>query len=408
MQDDLLIAMSLHRQKYWTTKPWPMVACLVAALVLLVSAAGAEADQSGYAGKGRNAILMDAETGAILYQQAADELMPPASMSKLATLAVVFRALKTGQLKLDDEFLMSENAWRTGGAPSGTSAMFVPVNTKATLDELLQGIVVQSGNDACISIAEGMAGSEPAFAELMTREAHRIGLVKSTFKNSTGLPADGHLMTARELALLARYIIREYPDQYALFAQKEFRYRKHRFFNRNPLLFQDIGADGLKTGYTKEAGYGMVASAVRDGRRMIAVVSGLESAEARKSEAIKLLEWGFRNFAEVKLFDADEVVAQARVWGGSQFYVPLTGKGDLQVIIPRFPASPKLKAELVYNSPLKAPIQKGDAVATLRVTTPSGATNEVPLYAAQDIGEGGIIRRGLDSLVHLAFRWVAL
>lgn len=387
------------------------MAVLVALLLVLAGLPqpdGARASEAGFSGKAKYAVLMDAETGAVLYQNAADELSPPASMSKLMTLAVVFRALKEGKLKLEDEFLMSENAWRTGGAPSGTSAMFVPVNAKATLDELLQGIAVQSGNDACISIAEGMAGSESAFAEMMMAEARRIGLKKSTFRNATGLHHPEHLMTVRELAQLARFLISEYPDRYPVFAQREFRYRKHRFFNRNPLLSLDIGADGLKTGYIKEAGYGIVASAIQDGRRLIAVVNGLETADARRDEASKLLQWGFRNFAEVKLFESEEVVGRARVWGGDRFYVPLTGNGTLNVVLPRFPANQKLKAEIIYNGPLKPPIKKGDQVATLRVTSSTSAMNEVPLYAAEDVAAGGIVRRGLDSLVHMAFRWVAL
>ena len=387
------------------------MAVLVALLLVLAGLPqpdGARASEAGFSGKAKYAVLMDAETGAVLYQNAADELSPPASMSKLMTLAVVFRALKEGKLRLEDEFLMSENAWRTGGAPSGTSAMFVPVNAKATLDELLQGIAVQSGNDACISIAEGMAGSESAFAEMMMAEARRIGLKKSTFRNATGLHHPEHLMTVRELAQLARFLISEYPDRYPVFAQREFRYRKHRFFNRNPLLSLDIGADGLKTGYIKEAGYGIVASAIQDRRRLIAVVNGLETADARRDEASKLLQWGFRNFAEVKLFESEEVVGRARVWGGDRFYVPLTGNGTLNVVLPRFPANQKLKAEIIYNGPLKAPIKKGDQVATLRVTSSTSAMNEVPLYAAEDVAAGGIVRRGLDSLVHMAFRWVAL
>lgn len=388
----------------------PRVAALAAILLatLFWATAGAQpASEGAFPGKSKHAILMEAETGAVLYQHAADELAPPASMSKLMTLAVVFRALKDGQIKLEDEFLMSENAWRTGGAPSGTSAMFVPVNTKATLDELLQGIIIQSGNDACISIAEGIAGSEQRFADMMTAEARRIGLKRSTFRNATGLHHAEHLMTSRELAELARFLIREYPDRYAIFSQREFRYRKHRFFNRNPLL-GDGGADGLKTGYTKEAGYGMVASAVQDGRRLIAVVGGLETAEARKDEAAKLLDWGFRNFGQMKLFDEAEVVGQARVWGGDRLYVPLTGKGPLTVFLPKVPANPKLKAEIVYRGPLKPPLAKGDQVAMLRVTSPTNAVNEVPLYAAEDVATGGVVRRGLDSLVHLAFRWVGL
>jgi len=332
--------------------------------------------------------------------------MYPASMSKLMTLAVLFRALKDGTLKPTDEFLVSEGAWRHGGAPSGTSAMMIPLGTRARIDELLQGIIIQSGNDACIVVAEGMAGSEDAFAKLMTEEGRKIGLKKSNFTNSTGLHHPDHQTTARDLAHLARHIIHEFPQFMPIFSQKEYLYRKHRFINRNPLLFVNIGADGMKTGFTKEAGYGMVATAKQGERRLIAVVNGLSTAEERKDEARKLLEWGFRSFAEVKLFDAGEKIGDARVWGGEKMYVPLTGNGDVNVYLPKFPPNQKLRADIVYNYPLKAPIRKGDPVAKLRVTSSSNAWNEVQLYAAEDVATSGVWRRGLDSLALHAFSWI--
>ena len=220
---------------------------------------------------------------------------------------------------------MSENAWRKGGAPSKSAAMMVPVNTKARVDELIQGIAVQSGNDAAMSVAEGMSGSEGAFAKVMTEEARRIGMSKSTFSNATGLSDPNHLMTARELAILARHIITEYPEQYPVFSQKEFLYRTHKFFNRNPLLSLGIGVDGMKTGHTKEAGYGLVASAVQEGKRLIVVVMGLENENQRRDEAVKLLEWGFKSFSTVKIFDDGEIIGHARVWGG-QRHLRATGR----------------------------------------------------------------------------------
>jgi D-alanyl-D-alanine carboxypeptidase (penicillin-binding protein 5/6) len=381
---------------------------LVCAALLPRPAAAADPAPGEFTGKSKNAVLMDATSGAVLYQKNADELVAPASTSKLMTLAVLFKAMKSGQLKREDEFLMSVNAWRKGGAPSGTSAMMVPVNTKVRLDELIQGIIVQSGNDACIAVAEGMAGNEENFAKLMTEEARRIGLRKSTFANATGLFAPNHLMTARDLAILARTIITEYPDHYPVFGQKEFTYRKHKFFNRNPLLALGVGADGMKTGFVKESGYNLVGSAVQDGRRLIVVVMGLNSPEDRKIEAMKLIEWGFKSFSEAKLFDDGEIVGSARVWGGDRMYVDLQPKGELSIVLPKVPPNPRLRAEIVYKFPLKAPIAKGDRVATLRVTTPSGTQNEAPLYAAADVPRGGTIRRGLDTLVHLALRWVTL
>jgi len=364
--------------------------------------------ESYYATKAPHAILMDAASGAILFQHNADDLVQPASMSKLMTLAVLFRALKEGRIHKTDEFTMSVNAWRNGGAPSGTSAMMVPVNTKATVDELLQGIVVQSGNDAAMCIAEGMAGTEGAFARMMNDEARRIGLTKSTFANATGLPNPNQLMTARDLAILARYIINEYPDFYPIFAQKEFLYRKHRFINRNPLLFLNIGADGLKTGHIAAAGYGLVGSAVQDGKRLIVVVTGLQKADQRKDEAAKLLDWGFKSFSAVKLFDDGEKIGYARVWGGKIWYVPLASKGDVMFTMPKFPAGQKISAEIVYKAPLKPPVKKGDQVAVLRIFSSSSASAEVPLYATEDVAKGGIVRQGVDSLVLMALRRLAL
>jgi D-alanyl-D-alanine carboxypeptidase (penicillin-binding protein 5/6) len=379
---------------------------LIAAIATAATAMAQGSAPAEMTTRAKQAILIDANTGAVLFQHNADELAPPASMSKLMTLAVVFKALKEGRIKLEDEFLFSVNAWRTGGAPSGTSAMFVPVNTREKLDEMLKGIVIQSGNDACIAIAEGMAGSEAAFAKMMTEEARRLGLMKSTFRNSTGLHDPEHLMTMRELALVARHIIQDYPEHYPLFAEREYRYRKHRFFNRNPLLGLDLGVDGLKTGYIKEAGYGIVASAKQESRRLILAINGMESANDRRNEAVRLLEWGFKGFGEFKLFDPEEVVGRARVWGGDRMFVPLIGGSDINVLLPKAQSGQRLQAQIIYNSPLKAPIRKGDVVARLRVTTASQSVNVVPLQAGEDVPEAGTMRRGLDTLVHMAFGWI--
>jgi D-alanyl-D-alanine carboxypeptidase (penicillin-binding protein 5/6) len=310
---------------------------------------------------------------------------------------------------VEDEFQTSENAWRTGGAPSGTSAMFIPINNKTPISELIQGIIVQSGNDACITVAEGLGGTVPKFAKMMEEEARRIGMPKSTFKNPTGLQDPEQLMTARELAKLARYMISEYPDQYKTFSQKEFAYRRHKFYNRNPLLGTELGVDGIKTGHTNEAGYGMVVSAQSNFRRLIGVVMGLGDEKERKDEARRLLEWGFKNFDQATLFDAGEVVGYARVWGGTEMYVPLTGKdGPLTVVLPRISATQKLRGEIQYRGPLKPPVKKGDEVATFRVTTLTGASSEVPLYAGQDVPEGSFVSKGIDSIMYLALRKVGL
>lgn len=388
-------------------------ALLLGALPALV--ASATAQQAGFSTKARNAILMDYDSGSIIYQKAADQLVPPASMSKLMTLAVLFHELKEGNFTLDDEFTTSEHAWRTGGAPSRTAAMFIPINSKTPIRELIQGIAVQSGNDAAITVAEGIGGSVEGFLKLMAEEAARIGLKKSTFRNPTGLSDPEHLMTARELAILARHLIREYPEHYKVFSQRQFDYRRHKFYNRNPLLSEEnLGVDGLKTGHTSAAGYGLVVSSVTEGRRLIGVIMGLESERDRRSEARRMLEWGAKSVSRAKLFDAGEAVGYARVWGGENFYVPLSGQGDLEVILPKFPLDQRIRGEIVYDGPLKPPIRKGEQVAMFRVTStvPGNpepvAVSETPLYAETDVEEGGFMWRGVDAILHLALRLVPL
>jgi len=352
------------------------------------------------------AFLIDEDTRTILFEKNADELMSPASMSKLMTLAVVFQALEDGKITLDSEMPVSEFAWRTGGAPSGTSAMFAPLNSRVKVLDLLQGVIVQSGNDACIVLAEGLAGSEDAFAEQMNDYARRIGMKKSNFVNSTGLPHPKHLMTARELAMLAIHIIEKFPKYYPYFQQKEFKYRTHMFYNRNPLIYANVGADGLKTGFTAESGYGVVGSAVQDGRRLVIVQNGIKSQAGRKDDATRLVNWGFKNFERFVLFKADEIVGEALVWGGGQRYVKLRGDGDVSLLLPKNAKQKKLHGEIVYLGPVKAPIDDGDRIGELRVTAEGGITTSAPLYAAESIEQAGVIKQGFDSLLHLAFGWL--
>lgn len=375
-------------------------------MVLSVLAAwAAQPARAAFESDAPYAFLMDHETGAVLYNKRGDEQMPPASMSKLMTLAVVFKALKDGRLELDDEFVVSENAWRTGGAPSRTSAMFAPINSSVTVEQLVRGVVIQSGNDASIVLAEGLAGSEEGFARLMNNYADEIGLENSNFVNSTGLPDPNHYMSARDLAVLARHVIREYPEYYGYFAEPELKYRRHRFLNRNRLV-RDGKADGLKTGFTSGSGYGVVASAQTDGRRMIAVVNGLETSSARRNEAVRLLNWGLRSFRQFTLFDAGEMVGTARVWGGDSRFVDLTGEGDVTILLPRATERERISAEIAYVGPLYPPIAQGERVAEIRVTTDEGISNSAPLYAAEDVEKGGVIARGFDTILMLAFGWL--
>jgi len=383
-------------------------AIIASAGCLAQSAGSAPAAQSVFETKAKHAILMNADANLVLYEKEADELVPPASMSSLMTLAIVFRELKAGHIKLEDQFKVSEHAWRTGGAPAGSSAMFAPLNSMVSVSDLIQGVTVQSGNDAAIILAEGIGGTEEAFAQQMNDYAKEIGLTKSHFVNSTGLPAEGHVMTARELAMLARFLIYTYPEYYHFFGQRDFTFNnKHTFNNRNPLIFApDLGVDGLKTGYIEEAGYGLVASAKRGEQRLILVVNGLNTKQEREGEPRRLIEWGFKSFRPFRLFDEGQKVSDALVWGGTQHYVPLVGGGNINIILPAT-ASGKVSASIVYQGPIKAPIRKGDRVAVLRITSSeSSATNEIPLYAAHDVGASNFLMRGLDSLGCLAFCWL--
>ncbi len=383
-------------------------ACLVLAFSALASYAQTPKKDDGFQTAAPHAILIDAESGTVLFEKAADQLVPPASLAKLMTAELVFHLLDTGKIKLDDEFVISENAWRKGGAPSGGSAMFAAIHSRVKVEDLLRGVIIQSGNDACIALAEGIAGNEFAFAEMMTSRAREIGLTRSTFTNSTGLHDAGLNVTARELARLAQHIIRTYPDRYPIYNEREFTWNKIRQQNRNPLLAMSIGADGLKTGYTKEAGYGLVGSALNNGLRLILAVNGFKTAKERAEESRKLLEWGFNSFSKVSIFDDGEVVGRARVWGGRQMYVALASKGPATIDLPKYPANQRLSAEIVYRAPLKPPVRKGDQVATLRISSTSSAQVEIPLYAQEDVEASGLTWRGIDTLVIMALRRLTL
>lgn len=335
----------------------------------------------------REAFIMDFDTGAVLLNKEGDTLTEPASMTKMMTVHMLFKYIKDGRVSLDDTFHVSEKAWRKGG-----SKMFVEVNSNVSVSDLLHGIIVQSGNDAAIVVAEGLGGSEETFAEAMTEEARAIGMTKSVFKNATGWPAEGHLVTVHDLAILARDTIRNFPDLYKLYSVKEFTYNGIRQPNRNPLLGTSAGVDGLKTGHTEAAGYGLTASAERDGRRLILVVNGLGSVRERRTESQKLLDWGFREFDNYDLFAEGETVTSANVWLGSETNVDLVADKEVLLTLPRT-ASRDMKVSVVYDGPIPAPISKGDQIATLKVEVPDQDTIEFPLYAAHDVGRLGFVGR---------------
>ena len=322
---------------------------------------GAKKEEAGFDGDAPTAILIEATSGAVLFEKNADELRAPSSMMKLMTAEVVFHAVKQGDIKLTDEYRVSENAWRRGGAPAGGSTMFAALNSKISVDDLLHGAIIQSGNDACIVLAEAIAGNERAFAEMMTKRARELGLTRSTFANSNGLPDPGNKMTVRELATLARYIIQTYPEFYKLFGEKEFTWNKIRQPNRNPLLNSLDGADGLKTGFTKEGGYGMVGSAVQNGVRLIVAINGLDDPDDRATEAKKMLEWGFRNFEVRTVFAANQTIGYAKVFGGDSRSVALASHEPVKVMVQKN-GSDKLIARIVYSGPVRAPFEAGQKV----------------------------------------------
>jgi D-alanyl-D-alanine carboxypeptidase (penicillin-binding protein 5/6) len=346
------------------------------------------------------AILIDADGGSVLYEKNADELVAPASLSKLMTTEVVLNEIKSGRLKPTDQFVVSTNAWRKGGAPSHTSSMFVPINARPTIDELLHAVIIQSANDACIVLAEGISGSEDKFTALMTKRARELGLNKSTFGNSNGLPDPRQLMTARELGRLAQHIIATYPDYYGLYGEREYTYNRIRQTNRNPLLAMNIGADGLKTGFTKEAGYGLVGSAVQNGLRLLIVVNGLKSDKERADEAKRIIEWGFHNFQTGLLFDEGQTIASAKTYGGEQSYVPLVSQKPVKLMVPRG-VREKVIARAVYSGPVVAPIQKGQRIGVLKVWRGDFVVLEVPLQAGEDVATGTLPGRAFDAVNEL-------
>jgi D-alanyl-D-alanine carboxypeptidase (penicillin-binding protein 5/6) len=338
------------------------------------------------------AVLMDAESGEIFYEKNADVPMAPASMSKLMTIAVVFDAIKQGMLTLDDTFTVSRNAWQKQG-----SKMWVLVGTEISVADLLRGIIIQSGNDACIVIAEGMDGNEEAFAVRMTRFGEEIGLTGSVFRNSTGWPDPEHVMSARDLGIVARYIIMEHPELYMLFSETEFKWSNISQPNRNPLLLMNMGADGLKTGHTEASGYGLVGSAVRGDRRIIVVLNGMRSGSQRAKESRRMLNVGFREYKSLELFEAGAEVGRAQVWKGERARVPLMVQGPVKVNIHRR-ARKGLKVRLIYTGPVEAPISTGDEIGILEMVAPGMTTKSVPVFAAQDVARAGFVGRVIEGL----------
>ncbi len=391
------------------TRIFGRVAVLLLTAGILASAGAApnpssatKKDDGGFQTSVPTAILIEAESGTVLYEKNADQLVAPASLAKLMTSEVVFNEIKEGNLKLDEEFVISENAWRRGGAPSGGSTMFAAIHSRIKVSDLLQGVIIQSGNDACIALAEGIAGNEAAFARLMNGRARELGLEKSHFTNAAGLPDPDMRVTVRELAKLAQHLIATYPEFYKWYGEREFTWNKIRQLNRNPLLTMGIGADGLKTGYTSEAGYNLVGSAVQNNLRLIVVVAGAKTANERADEARKLLNFGFTGFESRLLFAEGQSIGDARLFGGESRYVPLVaaGRKAVRLMVPKN-SGERILARIVYRGPVSAPVEKGKQIGVLKVWRGENVALEVPLEAAESVDEGSLTRRAFDAVGEL-------
>ena len=345
--------------------------------------------------RAEQAILIDVTTGATLLEKNADQLMPTSSMSKVMTMYAVFIRIKNGELSLDDRLPVSEKAWRMGG-----SKMFVEYGNDIRVEDLIQGVIVQSGNDATIVLAEGLAGSETAFADELNRLASDLGMENSQFRNASGWPAQGHYSTARDLAKLAVAIINEFPEFYHYYSQTEFTYHDIRQTNRNPLLYRNVGADGLKTGHTQAAGYGLIGSAARDERRLVLVLNGLESARARAEESVRLLEYGFREFRLLTPFNAGDTVDEAQTWLGAAPTVPIVVRDKVQLVVPRA-ALDRVTGRLHIVEPIATPITEGTTIGRLKLLDEGRTLQQVPVYIGANVEQQGVVARMGSTLRYL-------
>jgi len=395
-----------------------LIACALVALGLLAttvafaanqSVQGSKKEEGGYETDAPNAILIDAYSGSVLFEKNADQPTAPSSMQQLMTALVVFDKLASGDIKPTDEYTVSEHAWRHGGAPSGGPTMFAAIHSRVAVQDLLRGLVILNANDGAIALGEGVSGNERAFTALMTKRAREIGLTDATFANASGLPDLANQMSVREVAKLARFIIKTYPEQYKLFNERDFTWNKIHQTNRNALLNSLTTSDGLKTGFSKDGGYGMVGSAVQNGIRLIVAINGVDDPDDRLTEGKKLLEWGFRNFEVRHLFEAGQIVGYAKVFGGQSSSVALTAKEPVGVMVQKNGAD-KLLARITYTGPVRAPVDGGQLVGTVRVwrgqSQNQNVAVEVPVYASESIGKGSMTRRAFDTASELVIGWL--
>ncbi|OJF91054.1 D-alanyl-D-alanine carboxypeptidase family protein [Pararhizobium antarcticum] len=372
-------------------------------LCLMSSLAGAQAP--AFETKAKQAYLIDSETGTVLFSKDENTPVPPASLTKLMTMEVVFDALTRADVTLDTSYTVSEHAWRTGGAPSGTSTMFAALKSSVRVGDLIQGVVVHLANDACIILAEGMAGSESAFAERMMKRARGLGLTVSSFSNPTGLPDPGNTVTMRELVTLARHIQSSYPNFYPLYSQADFEWNKIRQRNRNPLIAANIGVDGLGTGFAEGYGFSSVTSLHKDGKRVFLAMGGLASDKERTEEARKILDWAMNAFQKKTVFAKGDIIGEASVYGGAEASVPLVTSGPVEVLVP-VNNPERLRAHVVYQWPLRVPVASGQRVGSLKIWNGERLLREIPVETAAAVKPGSLTSRSLDALQELLFFWL--
>jgi D-alanyl-D-alanine carboxypeptidase (penicillin-binding protein 5/6) len=373
--------------------------------VCCLQSAQAVAQTAAFETKARQISLVEADTGTVLFSRNAEEAFTPASLAKLMTAEYVFNELKSGRIREDTQYKVSEYAWRTGGALSRTSAMFAALNSSISVRDLLQGVVVQLANDGCIVLAEGLAGSEDRFAQLLNARATTLGMRHSVFANSNGLPNPANKTSVSDLVLLARHIHASYPDYFRLYAQPDFEWNKIFQRNRNPLLTLKIGVDGFVTGYAEDAGYGIVATVQRNGTRLFLAMSGLKSEKERLEETRRVIDWAYSSFTKRTIFARDAVVAEAPVFGGDTGRVPLRAHENVDIYVP-VDNPDRIRARIVYTWPLKAPVARDQRIGTMTISVGDRIVRDVAVYAAADVGTGTLTSKALDGLKELLFFWL--
>jgi len=381
-----------------------LIATLCAVLLALVAPSYAQ-QAAPFDSKARQIYLIEESTGTVLFSRGEDELFPPASLMKLMTAEYVFSEIKAGRITENTEYKVSEYAWRTGGALSRTSTMFAALNSSVKVIDLLQGVIVQLANDACIILAEGMAGSEEKFAEALTARARAIGLEKSVFVNSNGLPNPGNKMTMRELVLLARHIRLEYPQYFKLYRQEAFEWNKIFQRNKNTLVQQNIGIDGMATGFAEDYGFAVLATIQRNGTRLFLAMGGLKTDKERNEETKRVLEWGLTSFHKQIVFKAGETIADAPVFGGDASHVALKAISDIDIFVPVDNAD-RIRARIVYRWPLKAPVKSGQEIGSLIISLGERPVRAMPVHASGDVGTGTLTSKAYDGLKELLFFWL--